>query len=141
MDATTRSGPWRATIARTNAGSVSAPVPTVDARGPGADRPRDRDGRPQAPAELDARPPVHLGDDLGRRVQLPRLAVPRPVEVHDVEPGRPLADEPRGDGDRIGLVGDLAVEVALAQAHHPPAADVDGGQQLEHRERPEVPHR
>ena len=136
IDATTRSGPWRATIARTNAGSVSAPVPTVTRAAPVPIAPATAIGRPQAPAELDARPPVHLGDDLGRRVQLPRLPVPGPVEVDDVEPGRPLADEPRGDRDRIGLVGDLAVEVALAQAHHPPAEDVDGRQQLEHRERP-----
>ena len=111
------------------------------ARGPGADRPGNRDGRPQAPAQLDAGPPVHLRDDLGRRVQLPRLPVARTVQVDDVEPGRPLADEPRRYGDRIGLVRGLAVEVPLAQAHHPPTANVDGGQQLEHCERPGLPHR
>ena len=88
MEATIRSGPWRATIARTNAGSRQRAGPDRDPRGPGADRPRDRDRRPQAPAELDARPPVHLGDDLGRGVQLLRLAVPGPVEVDDVEPRR-----------------------------------------------------
>ena len=141
MDATTRSGPWRATIARTNAGSVSAPVPTVTRAAPVPIAPATATAVRRPPPSSTRARPCTSATTSAAVSQLLRLAVPGPVEVHDVEPRRPLADEPRGDGDRIGLVGDLAVEVALAQAHHPPAEDVDGGQQLEHRERPEVPHR
>ena len=56
---------------------VSAAVPTVDPRRPGADGARHRDRGPESPAQLHARPPVHLRHDLGRAC--PAGAAPRPA--------------------------------------------------------------
>ena len=113
---------------------MSAAVPTVTRAAPVPIAPATAIGGPQPAAELDAGPPVGLGDDLRRRVASCRGSpLDRPVEVDDMEPGRTLGDEPRRDGDRIGLVGGLALEVALAQPDHPSLADVDRRQQLEGR--------
>ena len=90
--------------------------------------------RSPPPSSTRARPCTSATTSAAR-VQLARLPVPRPVEVDDVQPGRALRHEPRRHRDRVGLVGHLAVEVALTQADHAPAANVDRRQQLEHRER------
>ncbi len=99
--------------------------------GPGAQRPGDGLRRTQSPAELDADPAERLGDDGGGEIELSRLPCPRPVEVHDVDPRRPGIGELARDLARVCAVGGLAAEVTLAQADHPPAAEVDRRQQLE----------
>ncbi len=52
------------------------------------------------------------------------------IQVHEVDPARAVACEPLGDGEGIVGVGGGLVCRTLAQTHHAPALDVDGGIEL-----------
>ena len=90
------------------------------ARRPDPERARDGHRGPQAARRSPhAHRPVRLGHDAGGELQLARLPRPRPVEVHDVQPGRADRGEPARDGDRIAVVGGLPREVPLLRAGPP----------------------
>ena len=78
-----------------------------------------------------AQPAADLDRAVDRRRDPPHgLEVPRPaglgaVEVDDVEEGGPVVGPAPGGVDRVGVVGGLALVVALQQAHRLAAADVD----------------
>ncbi len=131
MDATSRSGPWRATSVRGEVRVAEQGGPDHGPGGPGAEGARDRLGGPESTADLDLHPAVDLGDDGGGQPQLARLPCPCAVEIHDVQPAGPRVRERTGDGDGIVPVGRLLVEVAPAEAHHATVDEVDRGQQLE----------
>ena len=132
MEATIRSGPWRATRLGGEAGSRSAAVPTTARAAPGAQGARDRARRPQPTADLDtcARPWASAMI-AAASCQLPRLPRPRAVEIHDVQPAAPGVRERARDGDRIVAVGGLLLEVPLAEPDDAPPRQVDRRQQLE----------
>ena len=104
-------------------------MPTVTRAAPVPMAPATAIGVAQSPAELDrgARPWTSA-TRRRRGVQLARLPVPRPVEVDDVEPGRPLGHEPRGDRDRVAAVGGLArrSRPAASRTTRPPRMSIAG---------------
>jgi hypothetical protein len=77
-----------------------------------------------------------LPDRAGDRVHdasVCRDTGPRRVKVDDVDPPCSLFGELTGDSDRIGGEDRLSTKVALLQTHDGPAAEIDRGQDLEHR--------
>ena len=70
-------------------------------------------------------------DRRGDRVLLAALPCPSPVEVDDVDPGRPIRPEPLGDATRVVRVDLLPIERPLAKADDPASAQVDRWQELE----------
>ena len=58
---------------------------------------------------------------------------PKRVEVPAVQPFGPLYHEPSCDAHRVVVVRGLLVEIALPQAHHATADEIDRRQQLERR--------
>ncbi len=57
-------------------------------------------------------------------------ALAGPVEVHQVQPPRPLVHPPAGGVERVGVVLLAPPEVALLEAHRLAAEHVDGGVKL-----------
>ena len=62
-------------------------------------------------------------------LQVGRLALARPVEVHNVQEARPRLHERAGGLQRVVRVDGLLVEVPLAQPHGLAVADVHGRQE------------
>ena len=106
-----------------NSGSRSAAVPITTRSAPAASTAATDVGVAQAAADLDRA--LDRGGDPPHRVEVPRLPRLRPVEVDHVEELGPFAGPARRRVDRVGVVGGLALVVALQQPHRLAAADVD----------------
>ena len=72
---------------------------------------------------------MQLGGDPPQVLEVLRLAVARAVQVDHVQRLGPGLHEAAGRLQRVVRVHGLAVEVALLEAHRPPVADVDRGQE------------
>jgi hypothetical protein len=126
-----RSAPNRATSRSTNAGSRSAAVPTTARAGSGIQHGDRGLFVPQPAGDLARDRLPHRRHDPRHAVRLPPRPVPRPVQIHDVDPARTGRREAARHLAGIGAVDGLPREVAFGQPYHAPAAQIDGGQQLE----------
>ena len=120
---TTIRSPCASTVSPRNSGSRSAAVPITTRSAPASQRGGDRVGVAQPAADLDRA--VDRVGDPPHRLEVLRLARLRPVEVDDVQVLGAFLGPARRGVDRVGVVGGLAVVVALEQAHGVAAADVD----------------
>ena len=124
-------------------GSVRRDEATGEGRVPEGGGPDDDPGRsglqgigdgalvPEATGHLDLGQPTDRLDDRSDHLTVRRHAGPRAIEVDHVDPPRAGQREPDGDVDRIGVVGRLPVEVALAQSNDAPTPKVDRRQDVE----------
>ena len=89
------------------------------------ERGRDGIGVAQSTADLDGH--IRLPDDSAHVLEVPGLAGPRAIEVHDVKCPRPLLEPTARGVERVVVVGRLTPVVALHQADGATIADVDRG--------------
>ena len=123
-DTTIRSPPCAATSSSTSSGCSRAAVPRIARCTPLVERGRDGLGGAQPAAGL------HRHAECGDPAQMLGIGlgtVLGAVEVDHVQPLCAAVDPALGGVERVGVVGGLGVEVALAQPHGAAAADVDGG--------------
>ena len=106
-----------------NSGSRSAAVPITTRAAPAASTPSSAAVVAQAAADLDRA--LDRGGDPPHRLEVARLPRPGAVEVDDVQVLGALPGPAQRRVDRVGVVGRLALVVALHQPHRGAAADVD----------------
>ena len=114
IETTTRS-PWASSARSRKSGSRSAAVPITTRVGAGLEHRGDRLRVAQPAPDLDRAPDRRR--DPPHRIQVPGRAGPGAVEVDDVEELGPFARPADGGVDGVGVVGGLALVVALQQAH------------------------
>ena len=108
-----------------------------DALDPGLEQLVRRVGRAHPATDLDA-----AGDaahDQADLVEVGALTGAGGVEIDDVDPLRARGFELARDAHRVVVVDGLGGEVALAQADAVPAAQVDGGKEIDHDGSQSVP--
>ena len=76
--------------------------------------------------------PPGVRDDAADERQVLAVAE-RPVQVHDVNPGRALLGEALGDRDGILPINGLPRRLALAEANDAAVSNVDGGIEVHYR--------
>ena len=98
-------------------------MPITTRAAPASSTRRDRVGVAQPAADLDRA--LDRGGDPPHRLEVLRLTRLGAVEVDDVQELGPFAGPALRRVDRVGVVGGLALVVALQQPHRLAAADVD----------------